>query len=58
MVLYNPLSRGDDDPCRALMLIDGYVAGHVGLLMAEVTVDGQPVPVLRGYNLLVSTRFT
>jgi GNAT superfamily N-acetyltransferase len=57
MVLDNPLGGGDDDPCRALVIIDGYVAGHVGLLMSEVTVEGQRLPVLWGYNLLVSTRF-
>jgi hypothetical protein len=57
MVLENPLGSGDDDPCRALVLIDDYVAGHVGLMMAEVTANGRRVPVLWGYNLLVSTRF-
>lgn len=55
--LDNPLSKGDNDPCRILALVDNYVAGHFGLLVGEVIVDGRTLPVLLGYDLLVSPRF-
>lgn len=53
----NPFSRSDDDPVRAYALAGDDVAGHVGLMMSEVRVRGEVIPVLWGFNLLVSTRF-
>jgi GNAT superfamily N-acetyltransferase len=57
LFLDNPLSKSDDDPCRALALVDNNVAGHVGLLVGEVIVDEHVVPVLWGFDLFISPRF-
>jgi hypothetical protein len=57
MHLDNPLSRGDDDPVRAYVLVGNRVAGRVCLIPQEVVVRGETVPVLWGFNLFVSTEF-
>lgn len=53
----NPLSHNDDDPVRAYVLIDKQVGGRLGMLVGEVTVEGQPLPVLWAFDLFVSTAF-
>ena len=55
--LTNPLSWGDDDPVRAYVLVGKRVAGYVCLVTGEVSLRGARVPVLWGFNLLVSTAF-
>jgi GNAT superfamily N-acetyltransferase len=57
MWLTNPLSWGDEDPVRAYVLVGRRVAGYVALIPGEVWLRGEPVPVLWGFNLVVSPSF-
>jgi GNAT superfamily N-acetyltransferase len=57
MAVENPLSKSDGDPVRAYVLVDDHVAGRVGLVMQEVTVSGERLPVLWGFDLIVSPKF-
>lgn len=56
MLLTNPLSRHDHDPVQVVVCVGSRVAGRLNLLVGELRLQGQPVPVLWGADLLVSTR--
>lgn len=57
MHLGNPLSQGDEDPVRAFVFVGNCIAGRVCLIPQTVSVRGEALPVLWGFDLLVSTAF-
>jgi GNAT superfamily N-acetyltransferase len=57
MLVGNPLSTSDDDPVEVIATVGDCVAGRVYVLPGELRVEGDPVPALWGFDLMVSPRF-
>lgn len=57
MLRGNPLSESDDDPVVTFATFGDRVAGRVYLLPGELWGNGDSIPVLWGFNLMVSPEF-